>query len=310
MYLAGNPIILNMNSSKVIQIEFDSFTWIDLTHPTKEVLSEISDRYNLDDFLVRDSVEPGHLPKIEQYKDITFIIFRAYTASKERNATNVQQLSDKVAFFIKDKLLITVHRPHFAFIEELQPNPMPDITLYDLTIDLFTRIVSTYKAPADWHSRQIDEVERIIFLKDLKKISLEELYYQKTETRLCKKLLFQTQNVVNQVQVPRENQTALQNTKDMLVNQILEYEEVHEDANNITNTYLSVAAQKSNDVMKLLTIFSAFFLPLGFIAGFYGMNFHFMPELEWRYSYYVVILVMLVFAILLFWWFKRKKIIP
>ncbi|NGY38967.1 hypothetical protein FQU23_015820 [Flavobacterium sp. XN-5] len=75
------------------------------------------------------------------------------------------------------------------------------------------------------------------------------------------------------------------------------------------NTYLSVTAQKSNDVMKLLTIFSAFFLPLTFIVGVYGMNFDFMPELRWKYGYLYVIIFMVILSVLIFIWFKRKKIL-
>jgi magnesium transporter len=74
------------------------------------------------------------------------------------------------------------------------------------------------------------------------------------------------------------------------------------------NMYLSVNAQKTNDVMKLLTVFSAFFLPLTFIAGIYGMNFKFMPELEGKYSYFVILGLMAILSILIFYWFRRKKI--
>ncbi|MEG0915842.1 MAG: CorA family divalent cation transporter [Myroides sp.] len=90
---------------------------------------------------------------------------------------------------------------------------------------------------------------------------------------------------------------------------ILSYDEVLEDANNLLNSYHSVNAQKNNDVMKLLTVFSAFFLPLTFIAGIYGMNFDYMPELEWHFGYFATLTVMLVIAIIIFLWFKRKKIL-
>jgi magnesium transporter len=89
----------------------------------------------------------------------------------------------------------------------------------------------------------------------------------------------------------------------------LVFDEVSEDANNLLNTYLSVNAQKSNDVMKLLTIFSAFFLPLTFIAGIYGMNFENMPELKWHAGYFLTLGVMLAVAVFIYLWFRRKHIL-
>jgi magnesium transporter len=72
---------------------------------------------------------------------------------------------------------------------------------------------------------------------------------------------------------------------------------------------MSVAAQKNNDVVKLLTVFSAFFLPLTFIVGLYGMNFKYMPELEWRYGYFMVIFSMIIMSVFIYIWFKVKKIL-
>ena len=115
--------------------------------------------------------------------------------------------------------------------------------------------------------------------------------------------------MINQLEVNEQSKTALQDIKDSLLSLLLNYDEVLENANNLLNTYLSVNAQKSNDVMKLLTIFSAFFLPLTFIAGIYGMNFENMPELKWQTGYFLALAVMLVVAVIIYWWFKRKRII-
>jgi magnesium transporter len=60
--------------------------------------------------------------------------------------------------------------------------------------------------------------------------------------------------------------------------------------------------------MKLLTVFSAFFLPLTFIVGVYGMNFENMPEITWKYGYFTILMVMLIVVLVIFFWFKRKKI--
>jgi magnesium transporter len=82
-----------------------------------------------------------------------------------------------------------------------------------------------------------------------------------------------------------------------------------ENSNQLMTTYLSISDQKNNEVVRLLTIFSAFFLPLTFIAGVYGMNFDFMPELKWRYGYLFSILFMFLIVLIIYIWFRRKRIL-
>ncbi len=169
--------------------------------------------------------------------------------------------------------------------------------------------METFEQPANFFNDKIDEIEKTIFLTDYTKVSLEDLYYQKPKTRITKKLLQISQNVINQLEVSDLSKTALQDIKDKLLSLHLSYDEVMENSNNLLNTYLSVNAQKNNDAMKLLTIFSAFFLPLTFIAGIYGMNFENMPELKWRFGYFIILGVMIIIALIIFSWFKRKRIL-
>jgi magnesium transporter len=73
------------------------------------------------------------------------------------------------------------------------------------------------------------------------------------------------------------------------------------------DVYLSSISNKMNEVMKILTIFAAIFIPLTFVAGIYGMNFSFMPELGWHWGYFVVLMVMATIGVSLLVYFKRKK---
>jgi len=288
------------------EVQFDNFIWIDICNPEKNSLDEIASDYNLDYFQIKDSLETGHLPKFEKQEKYNFLILRAYTANFNERTTNITDLSNKIAFFYSDKKIITIHRAIFEFLE----NPIKAPTKpEDLLLFFIHKMVETYNWPVKVLSDQNDEIEKTVFLKEYSKVSLEDLYYQKTQTRITKKLLQITQNVINQVEVSEQSKTALQDIKDKLLSLILGYDEILENSNSLLNTYLSVNAQKSNDVMKLLTIFSAFFLPLTFVAGIYGMNFEFMPELKWHWGYFLTLGLMLIIAIIIFIWFKRKKII-
>jgi magnesium transporter len=82
---------------------------------------------------------------------------------------------------------------------------------------------------------------------------------------------------------------------------------VLDDVNNLMNLYMSLSAKRTNEVMRVLTVFSVFFMPLTFIVGVYGMNFKFMPELSWRLGYPLVMIFMAIVTIIIYFWFKRKR---
>lgn len=288
------------------EIKFDNFIWIDICKPDITNLDKIAKEHSLDYFQIKDSLETGHLPKFEKQEKYNFLILRAYTANFNERTTNITDLSNKIAFFYSEKKLITVHRASFDFLTNI---PSEFSSSEELLIYILHKMVETYNEPAKVLGDKNDDIEKTIFLNDYTRVSLEDLYFQKTQTRITKKLLQITQNVITQVDVNEKSKTALQDIKDKLLSLILTYEEVLENSNNLLNTYLSVNAQKSNDVMKLLTIFSAFFLPLTFVAGIYGMNFENMPELKWHLGYFLTLGVMVVIAIIIYVWFKRKRII-
>lgn len=288
------------------KIECKDFVWIDICEPERHSLDQIAEKYQLDLYQIKDSLERGHLPKYEKLPHYHFLILRAFTSTVHQGATTINELSNKIAFFFNEHKLITIHRMPFTFIDGAQPefSSTEEIIIY-----LIRKMVETYQPPLTTLDEKIIEIEKTIFLKDYSKVSLQELYFIKTQTRITKKLLQIFQNVILQMEVSEKSQTALQDIKDKLLSLLLNYDEVLENANNLLHTYLSVNAQKSNDVMKLLTVFSAFFLPLTFVVGIYGMNFENMPELTWRNGYYLSLGIMALIALTIYYWFKRMRIL-
>ncbi|WP_340106840.1 CorA family divalent cation transporter [Rhodohalobacter sp. 8-1] len=286
--------------------DYGPFQWIDIENPSEKSLSNLELPLSLDINLLEDSLKTGHLPKIEKTSDYSFMILRAYTASEDEKAIEIGQISNKIAFFVSEQAVITIHRAPFSFLTDLPEN-------FDSSDELVLHIIKdlllTFENPIKTQSEKMDALEQSIFLKGGSNLSIEKLYFEKSKARLSKKLLVIMQSVFNQFKVEDSLKTNLQDIKDTVVDLTLRTEEVVDDANALLNSYMTFQAQKSNDVMKLLTIFSAFFLPLTFIAGVYGMNFENMPELQWEYGYFLSLLLMLIIAIGIFIWFRRKKIL-
>jgi magnesium transporter len=215
-------------------------------------------------------------------------------------------MSNKIAFFILEDTLFTIHRANFNF---LNIHEEKHIKIQELFLRIVGSMTETFSKPTQDLSSKITEIEKTIFLKDHRKILLEELYFIKSQSRILKKVIHITQNVIEQVSEKYQQSYQYQDIKDQLLNQLTINEESVENANQLMTTYLSISDQKNNEVVRLLTIFSAFFLPLTFIAGVYGMNFDFMPELKWKYGYLFSLMFMLLIVMVIYIWFRRKRIL-
>lgn len=287
----------------------NEFTWIDITAPTLDDLSNVSERYALNHHNLQDCLEPDHLPKFEEGDPFNFIILRKVLDETNKGAS-IHALTTKIAIFFDEDTIVTIHRvPHpdlFPACEQLiQSGKIASIGSFLLKI--IAKVQHSYSRFATALNLQIDETETRLFIKKQATESIESLFLLKRRASLCKKLLLLTGEVVSAVQHRQKKSSEVQDIRDSQIKLQLFYDQLTEDALNLVSMYMSISANKTNDVMKVLTIFSAYFLPLTFIVGVYGMNFEFMPELEWTYGYPLVLGLMLVVFLLIYFWFRRKK---
>ena len=291
---------------KITEKVFDSFKWIDIENPIKTDLEKITKDHGLNYYLIKDSLEKGHLPKYEKTSNVNFFIFRAYTSDIKLHIDEVGEMSNKIAFFLFEDKLITIHRTHFNF---LNIHEEKHSKINELLLRIVKLMLETFQKPTIDLSNKISEIERTIFLKDPRSILLEELYFIKSQSRILKKVLQITQAVIDQSAGNFNASYQYQDIKDQLLNLLTYNEESVENSHQLMTTYLSISEQKNNEVVRLLTIFSAFFLPLTFIAGVYGMNFDLMPELNWKFGYLFSVTLMVAVVIVIYIWFRRKKIL-
>jgi len=136
---------------------------------------------------------------------------------------------------------------------------------------------------------------------------LEGLYLIKRKAAVRSTLLTLTGEVIHSIKAAKNASVALQDIKELRLKLLTIYDQIHQDANNLLNIYLSLSAQKTNEVMKVLTIFSVFFMPLTFLVGVYGMNFKFMPELSQKWGYPVLLIIMLLISVVIYFVFRKRK---
>ena len=144
-------------------------------------------------------------------------------------------------------------------------------------------------------------------MKPLGKELLKDLYLIRRKASVCLKLLMLTKEIINKIPYANNDAAVLQDVKDLHLKLITLFEQAHEDSTHLLDIYLSLSSRNSNEVMKVLTIFSVFLMPPTFIVGLYGMNFDIMPELHYEWGYPIVIVVIITITIVIYFWFKRKR---
>ncbi|GAB4014209.1 magnesium transporter CorA family protein [Spirosoma koreense] len=286
-----------------------AFTWLDLNDPSPDELNKVAQQYDLYYTVIKDCLDPDHLPKFESIGQVNFIITRIYNPDKDIDADTIQELSNKIAIFYSQEFIITVHRNAQPVLDEIKKRfvaPGHCESTAELTIRIVRWVLNSYIDPGLALATEIDNVEAALFLGNPTKEVLQQLYYLKRKASSAKRILTLTEDVLHCLQRTEGVSPVLQDTLDLFLKARTIYEQLEEAASHLLTIYLSMASQRTNEVMRVLTVFSAFFLPLTFIVGIYGMNFTHMPELSWRYGYPAVLVTMLAVALGIYGWFKRK----
>ena len=287
----------------------DSFTWLDLNDPTPDELNQVAEQYDLYYTVIKDCLEPDHLPKFESIGPVNFIITRIYNPDKDTDADTIQELSNKIAIFYSKAFIITVHRSAQPVLDEIKNrfvDPGHCQSTAELTIRIVRWVLNSYVDPGLALANELDSYESALFLSTPTKQVLQQLYYLKRKASSAKRILTLTEDILHCLQRSEGASPVLQDTLDLHLKARTIYEQLEEAATHLLNIYLSMASQRTNEVMRVLTVFSAFFLPLTFIVGIYGMNFAHMPELKWPLGYPGVLVTMAVVALCIYGWFKRK----
>jgi magnesium transporter len=288
------------------------FVWIDVVNPSREELDQIALTYSLHATAVLDCLDPEHLPKYERFGTTSFVILRAFDEAAPVEGETVQELTRKVAVFYSDKFFISIHRKDQAFLAQLREQHVlrartREIRLSYVLTDLMNAVASTYEKPLDESETTISEFEAALFDRRHASPSLQRIHVLKRRVSLIKRMLWLTIGVVHKMAPPFERNAPLfQDVEENAQSFHFYADELLEEVNNLLSIHLAMASHRTNEVMRVLTVFSAFFLPLTFIVGIYGMNFSFMPELSKHWGYPGVMVLMLAISLLIFIWFRRR----
>lgn len=291
--------------------EGPKFTWIDIEKPDMAELTALAEEFDLSRHVVEDCLQPDHLPKVEEGVNVDFILLRQHLWPLGEEDDTIQEISTKVAIFYNAELLITIHRRPQPFLEMIYHRLIAKphkLDVSEMIIRILGEVVDSYEAPLSEMSAKLEVLEDDIFLRQKTPLRIQEdLYYMKRKAAKVKKLLYLTAQVARKHHPNARDKHILNNILDALQKLEFETDQVHDNASSLLNTYLAIATHRTNEIMRVLTLFSVFFLPLTFIVGIYGMNFVHMPELKWEFGYPFSLVIMIGISMAIFLWFRRKR---
>jgi magnesium transporter len=276
-------------------------------------IGSIGEHFNLHPLLVEDILNTNHRPKLEEFDDCIFVTLKMLGITKNSDSI----ISEQVSFVLGNNWILSfqeIKGDIFDTIRERIRESKGNVRFKNvdyLLYRLIDTVVDNYFFVTEHISEQIENLEEKVL-----KISETQTL---TEIQNLKKEIIGLRKVINPL---RDSVGALHNDTGLIQQDTKRYfRDVYEHIIHLNESldsqrdllaslmdlYLSGVSNKMNKVMQLLTIISTIFIPLTFIAGVYGMNFSYMPELEWKYSYFVVWILMIILFIVMIIYFRRKK---
>ncbi len=290
-----------------------SFEWINLFQPAEDELKTMAENLNISQMYIQDILQSEHLPKVEQIGNENCYFILARVLDQDLGGTDFKLMHEatrKLAIFFKENQVITIERGTFNWLEEMTAKGSSDNS-YASSFQLVCRLLKqTFKSFEPLILRlgsDLDFYEGKLFDNEKFPPFAKSLYAVRRKAAILKRLFTVSAGLFDFLEDHSKADPIAQDAIDMYRRIEIMIEDVNERSVSLINLNLSVSSQRSNEVMRFLTIYSAFFMPLTFLVGVYGMNFQFMPEINWRWGYAFCWFLMIGMAGFHFWWFRRKK---
>jgi magnesium transporter len=279
-----------------------------------EVIGEIGKCFQLHPLLLEDIVNTEQRPKLDDYRDYLAIVLKMLY----RQGRDVLCTVEQVTLILGPQYVISFQEngsdPFDAVRERIRTGKGrirtagADYLIYALV----DTIVDQYFVILETLGEQVEALEDQLVAQPKPEI-LQSIHQVKRELLFLRRAVWPLREVINTLQrgesglVKEPTRIYLRDVYDHAVQIIDTIETFREMVSSMLDIYLSSISYRINAVMKVLTVITTIFMPLTFIAGVYGMNFKYMPELEWRWGYPAVLLIMLSIAIVMLLFFRKKE---
>jgi magnesium transporter len=309
-----------LKSTDIIKkVDYEKVNWLNIHGLNNiEIIKSIGDYLKVDNFMLGDILNTTKRTKLDEYHDILFFNIKSLLPVENSDNISVEQIS----FLLKDDILVSFQEKRSDFFTHIRERirthsgivreKKADYLLYLLLDAVMENFYITIE-------NEEDRVEELI---NLSKVStspsiLEQIEKHRDNFNFLKRSIIplrdslysiksmKDDNVFNSIQPENYSFFDRLHQKSLELLEQIEYDSSSLDS--ASNFFFSSQNHKMNEVMKTLTVVSVFFMPLTFIVGVYGMNFDNMPELHWKYGYFMIIGGMVLLLLGMIYYFKKRK---
>jgi magnesium transporter len=292
--------------------EEDQFVWIGLYEPSEEVLSRVQEEFNLHELAIEDAHLAHQRPKVELYADSIFVVLRTAQMNHEHHIE-----FGETHFFVGNNFIVVVrHGSNVPYTEvRSRCESTPDLMRKGQGFVLYAVmdfIVDRYFPVVHGLEQELESIEAKIFKEKPTRETTEQIYDLKRELLEVKRAVSPLVDICNRLVradikcISEETRPYFRDVYDHVVRINEMVDNTRELLNSAMEANFSLISISQSDVSKKFAGWAAIIAVPTMVAGFYGMNFKFMPELEWHYGYYVVIAATLLVCCTLYYFFKRS----
>lgn len=296
-------------------METGSITWIDISgiHDV-DMIQDLGNRFKLHPLVLEDILNTEHRPKMDDFDAYLFICLKMVYPDAAYQTMHYEQISlivgpsYVVSLQEADKDVFDVVRERIRLAKGRIRKKGSDYLAYalmDLVVDHYFKILEEL-------GEKIETLQDAV-IENPEPSSLAVIQNLKKEVLFLRKAIWPLREIVNTLTrgesdlIHEDTVIFLRDVYDHTIQIIDTIETFRDMLSGTLDIYLSNMSNRMNEVMKVLTIMASIFIPMTFIAGIYGMNFKYMPELEWTWSYPVLWLVLIGLFLFMVYWFKRKN---
>jgi magnesium transporter len=298
--------------------------WLGLNEPTAAQLGHIAEVFRLHELAVEDAVTRGQRPKVERYADMTFCTMRTarYVEHEELTANSEIVETGDMMMFIGDHFIITVRHGDACDLGRIraQLDERPELlrqgpwavayAVYDLVVDVYLDVVNSIED-------DIDVIEEVVFAAEARvgnerTSRIQRIYQLKRELMEFKRAVLPLQRPLTGlvhrevVDLPKEIRRYFRDVHDHL-NRASEQVVYFDDLlNSVLQARLAQVTVNQNNDMRKIAAWAGIAAVWTALAGIYGMNFKYMPELDWRFGYPAVWAILLVVTFVMYRGFRRS----